>query len=117
MNLWTIDGTTVRNAAGVVVGEFATVQEALTLQSSLMNHVVRQYAAMINGDDAKPSDLASSVDACLDAAASQIMANDVTALPGWAQQVVSLTIAAGVAIDQLLIAMGIPDPDATGSDD
>lgn len=68
-------------------------------------------SAMIEGDDLEPKSLASAVDAALDAAAQQIMANDVTALPGWAQQVCSLAIAAGETVDELLEAMGVPDPD------
>lgn len=68
---------------------------------------------MIDGDDVDPKSLASAVDAALDAAYQQIHVNsaDIGKLPGWAQQVISLTVSAGETIDELLEAMGIPDPD------
>lgn len=66
---------------------------------------------MIDGDDVDVASLASAVDAALDAATQQILANDVSTLPGWAQQVCSLTISAGETVDELLIAMHVPDPD------
>lgn len=68
---------------------------------------------MVDGDDVKPASLASAVDASLDAATQLIMSNqgDVEKLPGWAQQVLSLTISAGETVDELLEAMGVPDPD------
>lgn len=68
---------------------------------------------LIEGDDVDPRSIASGVDACLDAAYQQIHVNsaEISKLPGWAQQVLSLTVAAGEAIDELLVAMKIPDPD------
>lgn len=68
---------------------------------------------MIQGDDVDPESLASAVDAALDAAAQQILANqgDIASLPGWAQQVMSLAISAGETVDELLMAMDIHDPD------
>jgi hypothetical protein len=72
-----------------------------------------QSAGLIEGDDLRPDDLASATDAALDAAAMQIMANtdDIASLPGWVQQVISLTLAAGATVDTLLVAMHIDDPD------
>jgi hypothetical protein len=52
-----------------------------------------------------------AVDEALDAAEALIIANDATSLPGWAQQVVSLALAAGSVADELLEAMNIVDPD------
>jgi hypothetical protein len=68
---------------------------------------------IILGDDVDAKNLASAVDAALDAAAQQIMVNqaEISNLPTWAQQVLSLAISAGETVDELLDAMGIADPD------
>lgn len=66
---------------------------------------------MIDGDDDDPASLASAVDAALDAMANLVSKNDLTALPGWAQQAINLALAAGETVDDLLGAMNVPDPD------
>lgn len=95
---------------GELVRECASHLDAL-------KHRVRMYEAyrtikaeMIEPDD-KPNLLAGAVDACVDTAISLMNANDLTSLPGWAQQICSLVVAADAAIDELLEVLGIPDPD------
>lgn len=66
--------------------------------------------------DDDPQLLAASVDAALDSAAELIAGNDITELPPWAQQVCALVIAADAAADELLVAMGVVDPDEDGAD-
>jgi hypothetical protein len=69
-------------------------------------------AAVVTDDvDASATQLAMALDETLDAAEALIVANDATSLPGWAQQVVSLALAAGSVADELLEAMNITDPD------
>lgn len=64
--------------------------------------------------DPSPEDLASATDAALDAGQAIIDGLDVTQLPDAVQQALALFNAAGVAVDELLEAMGVDDPDADG---
>lgn len=64
------------------------------------------------GEDA--ADLASAVDAALDAAEAALDGVDTRSLPDEVQQALALVGAAGVAVDDLLESMGIEDPDNRG---
>lgn len=69
-----------------------------------------------NGDDDStggPSaeDLAASVDAVVDVAVALIGANDIGDLPTWGQQLCYLLLSADGTIDDLLVALDVPDPD------
>lgn len=89
--------------------ECANRAAAVEYRYSVLTHL-RQRADVSEPDD-KPGLLAASVDAALDSAAILIADNDLTTLPPWAQQVCALVIAADSAADELLVAMGIVDPD------
>ncbi|MCU1494857.1 MAG: Tsac [Acidimicrobiaceae bacterium] len=62
--------------------------------------------------DEDPSTLASAVDSCLDKAAELVADLDTSTLPDNVQEAISLMQAAGVAVDELLVVMGVDDPDA-----
>ena len=61
--------------------------------------------------DSDPIALISGVDAAIDEALSLIVDVDLTTLPAEVQQAIALIRAADVAADELLEALGIPDPD------
>lgn len=67
-----------------------------------------------SSDDADAAELAQAVDAALDAFAATLDGVDTSALPAPVQQALALAEAAGVAVDELLDAMGVPDPDEDG---
>lgn len=61
--------------------------------------------------DADPDQLASAVDAVLDAVTDQLAGVDPTTLPPSLQQALALIVAADTTVDKLLEVMQIPDPD------
>lgn len=62
-------------------------------------------------DDVDPGTLAQAVDAAVDEAITLFGSVDTTTLPAPVQQAIALVQAADVAVDQLLDALGTPDPD------
>lgn len=64
-----------------------------------------------DGEDANPTELAQSLDATIDEALALIEGIDVTGLPEPVAQSLLLLQAADVLSDELLDAMGAPDPD------
>lgn len=64
-------------------------------------------------DDGDADDLAAAVDAALDEASRLLDGVDTSTLPDSVQQALALVTAAGVAVDDLLDAMGVDDPDET----
>lgn len=98
-----------------LVKECASHNEAVLYRQAIFTQLLakrRERAAMIDPEDS-PNLLAGAVDSCVDTAIMLINENDPTALPAWAQQVCSLVVAADAAVDELLKAMGVPDPDDT----
>lgn len=67
-------------------------------------------------EDRSPQALAAACDAALDAGQAIIDGTDTTALPDPVRQALALFSVAGVAIDELLDAMGVADPDDDGAD-
>ena len=63
-----------------------------------------------------PGALAQAVDSVLDQAADLLSGVDTTGWPAEAQQLAALTNAAGVAVDELLDALDVPDPDEGNED-
>ena len=62
-------------------------------------------------DDADPVALISALDAAVDEALALLVDTDLTTLPAEVQQAIALIQAADVVSDELLDAVGIPDPD------
>jgi len=62
-------------------------------------------------DDATPAELAQAIDGAVDAAIAIIDGLDLSTLPPGVGQVAQLLHAADVAADELLEALGLPDPD------
>lgn len=62
-------------------------------------------------DEGDASSLAAATDAALDSAVYWFGKVDLSTLPDEIQQGIALTQAAGVAVDELLDAMGVDDPD------
>lgn len=92
----------------------ASASQAIQYRKDVLAQLrIRTRAAEV---DDNPQLLAAAVDATLDSAAELIAGNDVTALPAWAQQVCALVIAADATADELLVAMGVTDPDEDGAD-
>lgn len=58
-----------------------------------------------------PGQLAQAVDAALDEAINLFAAVDASALPAEVQQAIALIQAADATVDELLDALGVPDPD------
>ena len=67
-------------------------------------------------DSGDAGELAGAVDAALDAMAGLLAGVDTTDLPPVVQQALALADAAGVAVDELLEEMGVPDPDSDDGD-
>jgi hypothetical protein len=67
-------------------------------------------AAYPDADD-DPRSLAAAVDACLDQACDLLHGVSLTSLPPEVQQAIALVYAASSTVDELLQAMGVPDPD------
>lgn len=72
--------------------------------------------------DDDPGTLAQGVDAAIDEAIDLFAQVDVTTLPDPVQQAIALITSADATVDQLLAALGVPDPDETedetaGADD
>lgn len=68
-------------------------------------------ATMTGDDDTDPGELAQAVDAALDQAAALLADVDLTNLPEPVQQALALMNSAGAAVDELLDALGVADPD------
>jgi hypothetical protein len=112
MKLWTLDGTTILSTSGALVRQLATHDEARSTLYRLNAYAAVEAAAVaVDDTDASPEQLAMAIDEALDAAEALIVDNDATTLPGWAQQVVSLALAAASVADELLESMNIVDPD------
>lgn len=62
-------------------------------------------------DDADPAALAQATDASLDQAIALLAGIDTTTLPAEVQQAIALVQAADATVDELLDALGLPDPD------
>jgi hypothetical protein len=71
-------------------------------------------------DASDPAALITAVDAAIDEAIDLFAAADLTSLPAEVQQAIALVQAADATVDELLDALGIPDPDedaaANGAD-
>lgn len=64
---------------------------------------------------ATPSDLALAIDAAVSAALALLVDVDLTSLPDEVQRAIALVQTADAASDDLLGALGVPDPDEDGS--
>lgn len=62
-------------------------------------------------DDDSPGEIAAGLDACVDQALALLEGVDLTTLPEEVQQAIALLQAADSSADELLDAMGVPDPD------
>lgn len=62
-------------------------------------------------DDADPAALAQATDASLDQAIALLAGVDTESLPAEVQQAIALVQAADATVDELLDALGLPDPD------
>jgi len=78
----------------------------------------KSLKALAPGEDiADPATLALAIDATLDEAVALIEGIDLAALPAEIQQALALVQAADVAVDELLDAIGVPDPDEDAAAD
>ena len=68
-------------------------------------------------EPADPGALATAIDAALDEATTLLEGLDLESLPAGVQQAIALLQAAEIAADELLDALGVPDPDEDGSSD
>lgn len=68
-----------------------------------------------DGEDDDPAALASGVDAAIDQVMDLLAGVDLTTLPEPVQQAVALLQSADASVDALLAALGITDPDESGS--
>jgi hypothetical protein len=66
---------------------------------------------------ADPKDLALAIDAAVDQALALLTDVDLTSLPDEVQRAIALVQTADAASDDLLDALGVPDPDEDGSSD
>ncbi|MGZ4530737.1 MAG: hypothetical protein ACXVXP_00125 [Mycobacteriaceae bacterium] len=80
---------------------------SVTVTPEFIERVAKELAE----DAANPADLALALDASLDEAINLLAAVDAASLPAEVQQALALLQAADVAADELLDALGVPDPD------
>ena len=81
-------------------------------EQDLVKALARKAASVEDqSDQSDPTALLSGVDAAIDEAIGLFAAVDVTALPAEVQQAIALIQAADATVDELLEALGIPDPD------
>lgn len=100
-------------AARAVLSAYHTIgdtpPDSLT---ALAGKSLRRKAADANDyDGLSAGDLAQATDSALDHATELLADVDLTDLPPLVQEAIALVQAAGASVDELLDAMGLPDPD------
>ncbi len=96
-------------------GHIQAAHDSLTMAGATCSTKAAKVAGSEDGDDADPGTLAQALDAAIDEALDSLDGVDLTALPAEVQQAVALLQAADLASDELLDAMGLPDPDEQDS--
>jgi hypothetical protein len=79
--------------------------------TTLAGKSLRMKSGPDGQDDMDAASLAEAVEAALDQVCDLLADVDTTDLPPQVQQAIALVQAAGASADQLLYAMGLPDPD------
>lgn len=84
---------------------------AATMSTSLSKVLQLSTELSTRQPDDDPKTLAAAADGCLDQACDLLREVSLTSLPPQVQQAIALTYAASSTVDELLQAMGVPDPD------
>jgi hypothetical protein len=100
-----------RNSAADAADIQSIHDSSVSLGAACMKAATADSTKAASEDVADPATLAAAIDAAIDEATNLLAQVDTTTLPAEVQQAIALIQAADASADELLDALGVPDPD------